>query len=176
MKSLVISFLLFSSLCGVTQDVSKKMVIEVSPYKKVSNGAFFQVITLHSPDCYVEYLDGFDFEWGYIYDLKVKETHLASPPEDGSSYRYELIEVISKTAVPTNYTFQMILSRDLYLGHGSDQVSNFKVVNDSTYRYMDEINIEFTSEQAHLFDNIIKNDKYLRGTFTFINSNTIRLK
>lgn len=40
-----------------------------------------------------------DFEYteGYEYNLKVLKTYLRNPPMDGSSVRYELINIISKT-------------------------------------------------------------------------------
>lgn len=176
MKLLITNLLLFFCISSWAQDVSKEMEITILPYKKVTNGAFFQVITLSSPDCYVEYLDGFDFEWGFTYRLRVKETHLQSPPEDGSSYEYELLEVISKTRMEKEYTFKMGLSRDFYLSDGADQINNFQFVNDSTYRYMDEINIEYPSEKAYFMDEIMSTRIYKKGTFVFIDANTIRLK
>jgi hypothetical protein len=42
-------------------------------------------------------IEGFTYEVGYEYRLKVLKTHLANPPADGSDIRYKLIEVISKT-------------------------------------------------------------------------------
>lgn len=40
---------------------------------------------------------GFDFEEGFVYNLKVKKTNIENAPQDGSSIRYELVEIISKT-------------------------------------------------------------------------------
>ncbi len=176
MKIRLINILLFFSVQAMAQDVSKEMEITLLPYKTVTNGAFFQVIVLSSPECYVQYLHAFDYEWGFTYTLRIKETHLENPPMDGSSYEYELLEVVSKTAVSPDYTFKMGLSRDLYLGEGADQINNFRFINDSTYRYMDEINIEYSADKGHLFDQILSQNKYIRGTFVFIDSNTIRLK
>ena len=177
MKKVLLS-LLFASFLNIihAQDVSREIETTILPYKKVTNGAFYQVITLSSPDCYVEYLEGFDYEWGYEYRVKLKETTLANPPEDGSSIEYKLLEVISKTAIPEDYTFPLLLSRDLYLGHGPDQVSNFKYVNDSTYLYMDEINIQYGKEKESLFDQILTNNKVVKAQFEFIDSKTIRMK
>jgi hypothetical protein len=41
-------------------------------------------------------IKGFDYEEGYIYDLKVKQTAIPNPLEDASSVEYELIELLSK--------------------------------------------------------------------------------
>ena len=44
-----------------------------------------------------EGITGFTYEKGYNYELLVKKTIYANPPADGNDYRYELIQVISKT-------------------------------------------------------------------------------
>jgi hypothetical protein len=157
------------------QDVSKEITVKLEPYKSVTNGAFFQVITLKSNNCYVEYLDGFDFEWGYTYQIKLKETHLKNPPADGSSISYELIEVISKTKVPESYQFNLLITRDLYLGPGNEQTNNLQFINDSTYRYMDEINIIYDHSQEHFFDKVLSDNQSKKGTFIFIDTQHIRL-
>ena len=41
---------------------------------------------------------GFDYEPGYQYELLVREEKVENPPADGSSLRWELIEVVSKEA------------------------------------------------------------------------------
>jgi hypothetical protein len=44
-------------------------------------------------------IEGFDYEEGYTYEIKVKKTEIENPPMDGSSIKYELLEVISKKSV-----------------------------------------------------------------------------
>lgn len=39
---------------------------------------------------------GFEYEPGFIYDLAVKRIPVPDPPQDGSSFRYELIKILSK--------------------------------------------------------------------------------
>lgn len=43
---------------------------------------------------------GFDYEPGYLYDLQVRETKLASPAPDGSTIRYELVAIEAKEVDP----------------------------------------------------------------------------
>lgn len=43
------------------------------------------------------FIDGFIFDPGYFYTLKVKITHLENPPLDAYDVRYELISLLSKT-------------------------------------------------------------------------------
>ena len=133
-------------------------------------------MVLSSPDCYVEYLHGFNFKWGHQYRVRIKETTLANPPMDGSSLEYKLLEVLSDTLVPSDYNFTMWLSRDLYLGNGDDQVGNLVFLNDSTYTYMDKVNVIFGTDKKEIMDKILLENKEIRGRFTIVNENTIRLK
>lgn len=41
-------------------------------------------------------IEGFTYERGYEYKLKIQRTTLANPPADGSSYTYKLIKILSK--------------------------------------------------------------------------------
>lgn len=41
-------------------------------------------------------IEGFDYEEGYIYNLKVNKTAIVNPPMGGSSIKYELVELLSK--------------------------------------------------------------------------------
>lgn len=41
-------------------------------------------------------IEGFEYEKGYEYVLKVKKTTLANPPMDGNEVRYKLIKIVSK--------------------------------------------------------------------------------
>ena len=151
------------------------MTVNIDPYKRVSNGAFFQVITLHSEECFVEYLSELNYEWGYAYNVTLKETHLANPPEDGSSYHYDLISINSKTKAPKDQVFSLLITKNLYLSRGEEEVENLVLVNDSTYRYMDEINILFTPQQKKHFDMVIEKDHYLRAKFVFDQPGFIRM-
>ncbi|MCE9475758.1 DUF4377 domain-containing protein, partial [Bacteroides fragilis] len=41
-------------------------------------------------------IQGFEYEKGYEYDLRVNKTTLANPPADGSIYKYQLVRVVEK--------------------------------------------------------------------------------
>jgi len=43
-----------------------------------------------------EAIEGFTYEKGHNYYLKTEKIHLANPPQDDSSIRYKLIEILSK--------------------------------------------------------------------------------
>ena len=54
-----------------------------------------------SPDgeytLFYDQIDGFTFEEGYEYELKVSVEQVENPPADGSSLKYTLVEEVSKT-------------------------------------------------------------------------------
>jgi hypothetical protein len=170
-----ISVLLFllSSMLGKSQ-IDKSQIITIEPYMSVTNGAFFKQLILKSNDSDAEFIQGFDFEWGYSYKLKILIHKLKNPPEDGSDTDYRLVKIVSKTKVPDNYQFQMMLASDFYLGPG-EQVSNFKSINDSTYVYFDKINIEVASTLRTEFKEIITKEQMRYGHFVFISPTKIKL-
>ncbi|MBR6455597.1 MAG: DUF4377 domain-containing protein [Prevotella sp.] len=44
-------------------------------------------------------IEGFEFESGYLYTLKVKIIHAENPPQDDYNVRFKLLSLISKTKV-----------------------------------------------------------------------------
>ena len=49
---------------------------------------------------FYDQIEGFNWEPGYTYELRVAVHHVENPPADASSLRYELIEVIDKVETP----------------------------------------------------------------------------
>lgn len=60
---------------------------------------------------FYEQIEGFNYEWGYVYKLKVKITDVVNPPEDGPAKIYRLIEVLSKENEPSTTLFDIAASR-----------------------------------------------------------------
>lgn len=59
--------------------------------------------------CYDE-IQGFEYEWGYVYTLEVNKTTIDNPPQDGSSIAIRLVKVLKKEAVAES--FELPLSMD----------------------------------------------------------------
>ena len=55
-------------------------------------------------------VEGFEYQWGFVYELRVRETHIANPPADGSSIRTELLSVVNKEKVAPDVRFQLALT------------------------------------------------------------------
>jgi len=173
MKIKLVLLIFLSSIIGKSQtDITQ--IITVEPYLTVKNGAFFKSLSLESNDCDAEFIQGFDFEWGYTYKLKIKVHKLKNPPQDVSNTEYKLIKVISKTKVSDSYQFRMLLDKDLYLGPG-EQVSNFRSINDSTYSYFDKIDIEIPSTLKTEFKETMTKEQKRYGIFVFIGPTKVKL-
>jgi len=52
-------------------------------------------------ELFYQHIEGFDHQPGYQYQIEVSISPVANPPADGSSLRYQLLRVISKTAIST---------------------------------------------------------------------------
>ena len=50
-------------------------------------------------------IEGFDFTWGDNYELLISVHEVPDPPADGSSLKYRLIRIVSKTPAPAQSTF-----------------------------------------------------------------------
>ena len=47
-------------------------------------------------------IEGFDYEEGYNYKLKVEVSTIENPPSDGASEKYSLVEILEKLKAPTS--------------------------------------------------------------------------
>ena len=152
-------------------DKVSEFSITIEPYKKLSNGAFFTSLTLVSDNPYVEYVKGFDFECGYRYQLKVKETIYANPPQDVSDRDYELIEVALQTLAYQD--FEMILINEFYLSEPrGESITKLKA---GLYRYHDEMEFYLPPVLRADFDRKMKKKAYCKGKFSFQEDGSINL-
>jgi len=89
------------------------------------NYEYFKRLVLISADSESEFIDGFDFEWGYYYSLKVKEKKVG-PLSDGTHYDYSLLKVISKEKVAHTVIFEMSIDPlSYYHKLEEDGISNY---------------------------------------------------
>ena len=142
MNKLFVILLCFPLLLFSQQTITKE--IKLKPYMYTQNYEHFKRLVLDSPNSKAEYVDGFDFEWGYFYTLKVKEIYLGELP-DGTNYEYSLLKVISKEKVSDTVIFRMSIDPLKYYHKLEETViSNYTLsqLNDSTFLYMDQVEIE----------------------------------
>ncbi len=58
---------------------------------------------------YYSDIAGFDFEWGYEYQLNILESEIENPPADGSSLQWDLEKQVSKIEVARESSFELAL-------------------------------------------------------------------
>jgi hypothetical protein len=115
-------------------------------------------------------IEGFEYEWGYVYDLKVRKEQIENPPQDGSSVRYVLEELISKRRVAEGASFNITLKsetkgiQDLLVMDGNNE-----------YQLGYELSID-CEDLCESLGESLENSQELTGVFTHTNSNTIALK
>lgn len=57
-----------------------------------------------------DYIEGFRFEWGYVYSMFVDEYTIPNPPQDAPGTRVEFKRMVAKTRVPAGTEFDVLLS------------------------------------------------------------------
>jgi len=175
MKNIFLIFFFIPTLL-FGQKISFK-TITIKPHMYTQNYEHFKRLVLDSPDSEAEYIDGFDFEWGYYYTLKVKEKKVG-PLSDGTRYDYSLLKVISKEKVADTVIFKMSIDPLRYYSIlDEDSISNYTLsqLNDSTYLYMDKVEIEIPQKFLEFFRKKTDNEVGFRGNFKFVNGKRVRL-
>ena len=175
MNKLCVILLCFPALLFGQQTIIKE--IKIKPYMYTQNYEHFKRLVLDSPNSEAEYVDGFDFEWGYYYTLEVEENYIGQM-SDGTNYEYNLIKIISKEKVDDTLVFQMFIDPLRYYKIlEEDYVNNYTLnqINDSTFIYMDNVEIEIPQKYLDVFKKNTENKIGFSGNFKFIKGNRIRL-
>jgi hypothetical protein len=171
MKSIILFLFIVITLQSFAQTTVSTVTID--PYKSLSYGAFYKSLTIHSDDTHAEYIDGFNFEWGYIYEIELKSIKLKNPPMDGGDTDYELVKEISKTKVADDYRFEMRLENEVYLG--GDNASSLEKIDKNTFLYFKEIKIVVPDELLEDFKRVLENGGSKKGTFGFNEDGSLQL-
>ena len=164
---------------SITAQITTDKIITINPYLSFENYEHFKRLTLSSPDSRIEYLKDFDFNWGYEYKLNVKETKLDVELSDGTQFEYELNHIVSKTKMGDSSEFRLFIDPQRYYHEPdpSEQLMNrtLEVLNDSTYVYFDEVEIEVPENLRSRFEKIASGEKSGVGHFTYLDKKRIRL-
>ena len=172
--------LLLIFLSTIQNAMAQNVVIKtitVEPYMSTQNYEHFKRMVLNSSDSQAQYIEGFDFDWGYRYTLNVKRIKIG-PLSDGTMYEFSHIETLSKTKVADSLTFVLSVDPLMYYDfQKEDSLANFtlKELNDSTFLYMDLVELEVPSCFRQKFLKYNKNGTAFRGDFNYVNKRRIRL-
>ena len=102
----VIILAVFLSACGDGHDE----IITIGPYRKTCHGAHgerdcLMVRENGSWEFLFDGVEGFDFQPGFIYTLKVRISERRPLLQDVGRYAYHLLEVIEKKKAPDNFSY-----------------------------------------------------------------------
>ena len=97
---------------------------------------------------------------------------------DGTRYEFSLLNIISKEKVSDTVIFRMSIDPLRYYHKLEDEgISNYTLsqLNDSTYLYMDQVEIEIPKNFLESFIKKKDNEIDFRGYFKFVNRKRVRL-
>ena len=177
MKQSIIA-LIFLPIFAMGQNVSIQ-TITIEPYLSLQNYEHFKRLVLNSNNSEVEYIDNFKFEWGFKYQLKVKVTELITELSDGTKYEFALEKLISKTKISDSTEFKLFIDPHIYyhnLSTENEEIEHsLKSLNDSTYLYFDQVEIEVPEKLKDKFQKIATGKTGKVGKFLFVNKKRVRL-
>jgi hypothetical protein len=102
-RTLLVSSLLLTGCRSATAPGYLVRVLEIAPAKVECYGVFlqecFQIRDVGAAEWELmfESIDGFSFEQGFSYVVRVERTTIENPVPDGPGYRWRLLELISRT-------------------------------------------------------------------------------
>lgn len=113
------ALLVTSSGCGENTPSPKQgeVRLKISHYKVPCTGADLQLCLLVStngndPEYFYDTIEGFEYEWGYDYEISVEKNTLERPMADASSNSYKLKQVLKKERVALETTFELPVNLD----------------------------------------------------------------
>ena len=102
-KTLLLVLCVLPLGCGLIEPDSEVLTLFVGPEQVECMGFMFPTTCLQvrfQPEgdweAFGDPIEGFDFEPGFFYELRVKRVSITDPPADASSYRWILLELINK--------------------------------------------------------------------------------
>ena len=120
-------------------------------------------------------IEGFEYEQGHAYELKVRKTTLANPPQDGANYTYRLLEVISDTqpdapASPeewpeeAKFKFKMVQLHP-FMDLDTPLAAPFDLLTFRIFDHQDEYTPWGYPEFLHYYDSILMSTPVMPDTY-----------
>ncbi len=138
MKSAAILTILLLASCACKSNLNKDSMktddgidIEINYYKDVCYGEGSQLCFLikeKNDEAWTpifENIQGFEYEWGYTYKLKVLKDKLDGPSRDGRTHSYKLIKEVEKDFVGEDKAFSLELDNSLI----TEENENYQLFN-----------------------------------------------
>jgi hypothetical protein len=114
--------LVFISLTGCASKMpneSDSLRLKISHYQVPCQGEGVQLCYLVSKngkltEFFYDPIEGFEYEWGYNFEIIVEKLNIGKPMADASSFSYRLKKQISKVKVSPDLRFELPLLVDGY--------------------------------------------------------------
>lgn len=179
-KILFAIFILFSftfSSC-INDDNIEFLILKVNHFKQSGTGSYSSLFLLtqegydaNSWSMFYDDIEGFKYELGYVYTLKVEKSIIENPHADGSSYGYRLVEVQAKNETPVDTTFEILLLRK----YDNSNVEPFVTGDLQTgFMLLDQTSIDCEGLCDDLIEKLKLNEE-LTGVFQHASGNIVKL-
>lgn len=124
-----------------------------------------------SMNAYYRFVEGFDYDPGFDYELRVAKSAVENPLQDASSIRYQLLEVVSKIEGSTIESF------DVFLGSTIGNVTEYYTTEDPIFGFQlsNTIPINCGGMCDAMLETIPDGNTFLFGTFTRNTDNSYTL-
>lgn len=139
---LFLLFLCFFNSNNASGEINKteRIIIEVEPFKQIYNSAFFSNLCMITSDGCIHNISGFDFEWGFHYELEVDKINIEFPQADSYSIKYELVRIIEKEKETVDLQFYNMVKLNRSLS-SSEFIPAFEFTQNDTAIYFNEVNV-----------------------------------
>jgi hypothetical protein len=172
-----IFFFLYLFTNALLGQQKKQITVVVEPYKNVEFYEHFKRLVLKTEPTGIDFIENFDFEWGYRYTLEVESEELGSWLSDGTTHHYKLTKIISKETVDSNYEFSLYLDYHRYYYDEGDtsMAYTLKSDSDSNFVYFEEVMLEIPIRWMDAFKALKTSENGRIARFVFIKPNHLRL-
>jgi Domain of unknown function (DUF4377) len=102
-----------SSSDGASNDESFEETFQINSNKASCTSTFVTLCLMTRANAtqpwqlFYSDISGFQFQWGKLYELRVRVTKVSNPPQDAPSLTYSQIALLSAVDVPRTQTFQI---------------------------------------------------------------------
>ncbi len=116
--TLFINMFLLSCSTSKTVEMDENETVEINFHQVICQGMAaqwcYQIKENSQKDWtfFYDEIEGFKYEWGTNYELKVKKEKIANPPADASSIKWILTSILKEEKVKTGTSFNLEISNE----------------------------------------------------------------
>ena len=112
---------------------------------------------------FYENIDNFEYEWGFTYKIEVELENIENPPEDSSSLKYTLLNILEKEKASSTALFDVSASRSIGL---------VKKISDGIYSLYGDQEFSCNTTQCVTIDSLISQELAMLFEFSHDDDST----